>query len=428
MTSPARATFAVVTMGCPKNEADSDRLEAALVGAGHRPAPTSAADLVLVNTCGFIDAAKEESIAVLLDACDEAHARGARVAAYGCLVARHEAELAAALPELDLLSAFDLAPVLELLARLEWRGGATSPGSRRRRRPLHAYLKVSDGCDRRCAFCAIPLIKGAYETVAPDAVLAAARAALDRGARELVLVGQDTTRWRVPGYGGLERLLADLRALEPLWLRLMYLQPEGLSDGVLEALAGFCVPYVDLPLQHASGRVLAAMGRGGDAATHLALLERVRASLPGAAVRSAFIAGYPGETDDDVEELLGFVAAAELAVAGVFVFDPQEGTRAAALPGQVPPALRAERAARLGDAVAAAARRYWASFVGRTVEVLVERGSRGVAAEVAGRIAEQAPDVDGQTWVAGARARRGQVIRALVDDADGYHLSGQAVT
>jgi ribosomal protein S12 methylthiotransferase len=428
VTTPARATFAVVTMGCPKNEADSDRLEAALVRAGHRRAPTSAADLVLVNTCGFIDAAKEESIAVLLDACDDAHARGARVAAYGCLVARYQAELAAAIPELDLVSAFDLGPVLDLLAGLEGRGGAGSLGADRRARPLHSYLKISDGCDLRCAFCAIPLIKGAYETVAPQAVLAAAREALARGARELVLVGQDTTRWRSPGYGGLDRLLAELSELAPLWLRLMYLQPGGLTDAVLDALARFCVPYVDLPLQHASGRVLRAMGRTGDAATHLALLARVRARLPGAAVRSTFIAGYPGETEDDVEELLDFVAAAELAVAGVFVFDPQEGTRAAALPDQVSQALREERAARLGDAVTIASRRYWATFVGRTVEVLVERGARGVAAEAAGRIAEQAPDVDGLTWVAGARARRGQVVRAVVGDADGYHLSGQAVT
>jgi ribosomal protein S12 methylthiotransferase RimO len=426
--SPAGATFAIVTMGCPKNEADSDRIAAALVGAGHRPARASAADLVLVNTCGFIDAAKEESIAVLLDACDDAHARGARVAAYGCLVARHQAELGAAIPELDLLSPFDLGPILDLLAALECPEPAARPAARSRRRPVHAYLKISDGCDRRCAFCAIPLIKGTYEAVPPAAVLGAARAALERGARELVLVGQDTTRWRSPGYGSLDRLLTDLGTLGPLWLRLMYLQPDGLTDAVLEALARYCVPYVDLPLQHASGRVLAAMGRRGDAATHLALLARVRAYLPHAAVRSAFIAGYPGETDDDVEELLDFVAAAELAVAGVFVFDPQEGTRAAALPGQVPAALREERAARLGEAVTAAARRYWASFVGRTVEVLVERGSRGVAAELAGRIAEQAPDVDGLTWVAGARARRGQVIRAVVDDADGYHLSGQAVT
>ena len=430
MTPPVPATFAVITMGCPKNEADSDRLEAALAGAGHRPAPASAADLVLVNTCGFIDAAKEESIDVLLDACEAAHARGARVAAYGCLIARHEAELRAALPEVDVFSAFDVGPVLELLARLG-RGRAAGDGSgalRPRRRPTHAYLKISDGCDRRCSFCAIPLIKGTYETVAPAEILAAAADALKAGARELVLVGQDTSRWQVAGYGGLERLLGDLRALGAVWLRLLYLQPDGLSAGVLEALAAHSVPYLDLPLQHASRSVLSAMGRSGDGDAYLALLARVRTALPQAALRSTFIAGFPGETDDDVEELIEFIGAARLAVAGVFVFDPQEGTLAATLPGQVPAALAQERAARVGDAITRAAERYWRSFVGREVEVLVERGRRGTSSELTGRIAQQAPDVDGLTFVTGAPARRGQLVRAVVDDIDGYHLLAQAVT
>ena len=153
------------------------------------------------------------------------------------------------------------------------------------------------------------------------------------------------------------------------------------------------------------GAVLARMGRTGDGESYLALLERVRAALPDVALRSTFITGFPGETDDDLEELLDFIDAAGLAVAGVFVFDPQEGTPAAALPGQIPPALREERAARVGDAVVRATRSYWESFVGTPVEVLVEQGSRGAAGEVTGRIAQQAPDVDGLTLVAGAKAR-----------------------
>ena len=243
-----------------------------------------------------------------------------------------------------------------------------------------------------------------------------------------MLVGQDTSRWRAAGYGGLERLLGDLRALGAVWLRLLYLQPDGLSAGVLEALATYSVPYLDLPLQHASRPVLAAMGRSGDGDSYLALLERVRAAVPRAALRSTFIAGFPGETDDDVEELIEFIGAARLAVAGVFVFDPQEGTAAAALPGQVPIALRKERAARVGDAITRAADLYWRSFVGRRVEVLVERGCRDTSSELTGRIAQQAPDVDGLTFVAGARARRGRLVSAIVDDVDGYHLLAQAVT
>ncbi len=430
-------------MGCPKNEADSDRLEAELRGAGHRPAPLSSADLVLVNTCGFIDAAKQESIDVLLDVCEATHARGGHVAAYGCLIARHEAELRVELPEVDVFSPFDTGPILELLAQLAGRGrcapgveGAARAGGAageaatqpRRRRPTHAYVKISDGCDRRCSFCAIPQIKGTYRAVAPAEILASAEAALAGGARELVLVGQDTSRWSWPGYGGLERLLCDLRGLGAVWLRLLYLQPDGLSEAVLDALAAYGVPYVDIPLQHASRPVLRAMGRGGDGETYLALLDGVRAHLPQVAVRSTFMTGFPGETEDDVDELIAFIGAARLAVAGVFVFDAQDGTAAAAMKGQVPETQRNERAARVGDAVARAARSYWEGFVGETVDVLVERGSRGVSSEVTGRIAQQAPDVDGLTCVAAVRARRGQVVRALVSDIAGYHLFAQAVT
>jgi ribosomal protein S12 methylthiotransferase len=263
--------FAVVTLGCPKNEADSDALARRLRAAGHREAPPGRADVVVVNTCGFIDAAKEESIEALLDAAEVAHAHGARVAAVGCLVERHREELARELPEVDLWCGLDMAPLLAALRRsagveIEGGGEAAFVPVPRRPRPVSSYVKISDGCDRRCAFCAIPLIKGDYEIVPSTEVLRAARAALAAGARELVLVGQDTSRWSEPGWGGLQRLLAALAALEPppAWLRLLYLQPEGVDAGLLEALARFAVPYVDLPLQHASRAVLRRMARSGD--------------------------------------------------------------------------------------------------------------------------------------------------------------------
>ncbi len=206
----------------------------------------------------------------------------------------------------------------------------------RRPRPVSAYVKISDGCDRRCSFCAIPLIKGDYETVAAAEVVRAARAQLAAGARELVLVGQDTSRWAEPGWGGMSRLLAELAALDPApsWLRLLYLQPDGITGELLDALAAYAVPYVDVPLQHASGAVLRRMRRSGDGSAHLALLERVRRALPGAAVRSTFITGFPGETDAEFRELVSFVREAGLAVAGVFVYDEQEGTAAAGMRGR----------------------------------------------------------------------------------------------
>jgi ribosomal protein S12 methylthiotransferase len=382
------------------------------------------ADAVIVNTCGFIDAAKEESIETLLSTCAAVHARGAQVVAYGCLVERYRGELARELPEIDVLCGFETQPILTLLDRLG-RAGLEAPPAQRMRRPLVSYLKISDGCDRRCTFCAIPLIKGRYAPVAPRPILELAKAELQRGARELVLVGQDTACYRAPGYGGLARLLSDLAALEPFWLRLLYLQPQSVTAALLEALAAYTVPYVDLPLQHASGRVLKAMGRQGNGEAYLDLLAQVRRVLPGAAIRSTFMTGFPGETESEFEELLQFVAAAGLAVAGVFAFDPQEGTAAAGLPQQVAADVREERAARLSAVAEAAARPFWESQLGRTFEVLVEHGCRGVDSEATGRIAAQAPDVDGVTYVSGGALRRGQVVHATVDGVLGFDLTAR---
>jgi tRNA A37 methylthiotransferase MiaB len=250
------------------------------------------------------------------------------------------------------------------------------------------------------------------------------------GARELVLVGQDTSRWAQPGWGGMSRLLAELAALEPApdWLRLLYLQPDGIDRELLEALAAHAVPYVDVPLQHASGAVLRRMRRSGDGAAHLALLDRVRAVLPGAAVRSTFITGFPGETDAEFDELVAFVHDARLAVAGVFVYDEQEGTAAAGMAGAVPAALALERAAILGEIIDREAERFWSSLAGATVDVLVERGAARADGAAIGRLALQAPDVDGRTTVRGARVRRGDLVTAVVGDTLGYDVEAVAAT
>ncbi len=432
-------SFFIQTLGCPKNDADSDTLEMRLRAAGHSPAPTDDADVVIVNTCGFIDAAKEESIAAILDATAAAHLRGSRVAAVGCLVERYGDELAAEIPEVDIWCGLDHAPLLTALRRAGERAdhqddapAATTPTLSvpvpRRPRPVSAYLKISDGCDRRCAFCAIPLIKGDHQTVPAAEVLRAARARLAAGARELVLVGQDTSRWKEPGWGGVDRLLAELAALEPspVWLRLLYLQPDGVTERLLDAMAAHAVPYLDLPLQHASGAVLRRMRRSGDGAAHLALLERIRAALPGAAVRSTFITGFPGETDAEFQELVSFVEEAGLAVAGVFVYDEQEGTAAADMPGAVPHGVALERAALLGEVIDRTATAYWEALSGAEVEVLVERGTTRAEGTAVGRMALQAPDVDGRTTLAGVRCRRGDLVRAVVHDTLGYDVEAVA--
>jgi MiaB/RimO family radical SAM methylthiotransferase len=360
------------------------------------------------------------------------------VAAVGCLVERYRDDLAAEIPEVDLWCGLDTAPLLAALAeagegeaaRALAAGAGAAVRVPRRPRPVSAYVKISDGCDRRCSFCAIPLIKGDYETVPSKEVLRTARAALAAGARELVLVGQDTSRWAQPGWGGVSRLLGELAALEPApdWLRLLYLQPDGIDDELLEAIAAHAVPYIDVPLQHASGAVLRRMRRSGDGDAHLRLLQQIRSVLPGAAVRSTFIAGFPGETDAEFEELLGFVHAARLAVAGVFVYDEQEGTAAAGMPGAVPQELAFERAARLGEVIDQEAERFWSELTSRTVDVLIERGTSRPEGAAVGRCALQAPDVDGRTTVRGARVRRGDLVRAEVRDSLGYDVEAVAAT
>jgi ribosomal protein S12 methylthiotransferase len=360
----------------------------------------------------------------LLDAAEFAHSRGARVAAVGCLVERYRAELVEEVPEVDLWCGLDTRPLVATLAAAE--SCVTAARTTRRARPVHAFIKVSDGCDRHCSFCAIPLIKGEYEIVPAGTILSAAREALAQGARELVLVGQDTSRWQQPGWGGLHRLLAALKALEPapVWLRLLYLQPEHITDPLLEALAEYAVPYIDVPLQHASGTVLRRMRRAGDGESYLRLLAHIRTILPGAALRSTFITGFPGETEEDFEELLRFVDAAGLSAAGVFPFDAQEGTHAAALPNQVPSPLALERAGRLGLAIDEAAARFWQGLEGRRLDVLVERGTRRRDGVAVGRCALQAPDVDGRTFVKGKAVRRGQQTTCVVTGTAGYDVEG----
>jgi ribosomal protein S12 methylthiotransferase len=438
VTGPAAgARFFIVTLGCPKNEADSDSLGVLLGAAGHTPAGAEAADVVIVNTCGFIDAAKEESIETVLEAAEVVRRTGARLVVCGCLVSLHREELAAELPEVDLFTAFDYAPLLELLSNVsasrEPAAGAgrragpagAATGVPRRQRPVHAFVKISDGCDQRCAFCAIPLIKGPYVALPPDEVLAAAGHALAAGAREIVLVGQDTSRWSWPGYGDLGRLLAELKSLGAPWVRMLYLQPEGVTGALLDALAAHALPYIDLPLQHADGAVLRRMGRAGDDAAYLGLLATIRDRLPDVAVRSTFLVGHPGEDEAAFERLEAFVHAAGLAVAGVFVFDPQVGTRSHEDPGRVPASVAEERAARLAAAIEEASRPFWDGLVGRELDVLVERGTRS-RGEAVGRIHSQAPDVDGQTILTGCAVRRGDLVRASITAVTGYDVHAVA--
>lgn len=424
--------IAFVTLGCPKNEVDSDRMAAAVEASAYRLVPEpDDADVVVLNTCSFIQPATEESIAEAFALAESWRPLrdGRRLIVAGCMVSRYGNDLAEAMPEPDAFVAVaDEGHLLSVIERLT--GVPPAPGSvavERTKPAFTAYLKVSEGCDRRCAYCTIPDIRGPFVSVPADAVVAEARFLVSAGARELVLVGQDIAAYGNDAAEGVDlaTLLRDICTIEgDFRIRLMYVQPDGVTNRLLETMAAeprIC-RYLDIPLQHASGPVLEAMGRTGDARSHLALLTRVREALPGISLRTTVMAGFPGETERDFDVLEAFLAGAKFDHAGVFAYSPEEGTRAAALPVEVPEPVRVRRAQRLRDVADEAGFARAAARVGETTHVLVE----GIDEDGAmwGRTCGQAPDVDGVTFLEGVTAQAGEFVSLRVADSVGYDLVG----
>jgi ribosomal protein S12 methylthiotransferase len=428
------------TLGCPKNDADTSVLARRLAGEGVTlvSVPEQATHL-LINTCGFTQEAKEESIGAILDAADAYPA--AELLVMGCLVERYRRELVTEIPEVTAWFGLgDQDALVGMLERrdvgetMQARGGgpppSSTPGGVAR---SFAYVKISDGCDHPCTFCAIPGIKGPYRGLSAAAILAEARAALDEGARELVLVGQDTAIWE-DGDLRLADLLDGLAADPRVrWIRLLYLQPEHVDEGLLRLLAGHekVVPYLDIPFQHASGAVLRRMARGGDGESHLALLRRARTLMPEVSIRSTFIVGFPGETEEDLDSLLQFVAEAGFAHAGAFVYSPEEGTKAARLRPRIPTEVARERLTRLSSLLLDLAEERNADMAGRHLQVMIDVLAPGEAdtgapeGAAVGRTVGQAPEIDGVTVIEGplpVGLAVGDVISAEVVDAVGYDL------
>lgn len=430
---PEVPAIAFVTLGCPKNEVDTDRMAAAVSSSAYRLVDDIAdADAVVLNTCAFIQPATEEAIAEFFSLHTEWRpARlGRRIIVAGCLPSRYGEELRDALSEADAFLPVTaegglLATLEELFgspAQAASGPGRLTPGST-------AYLKVSEGCDRRCAYCTIPAIRGPFVSAPLDALVDEARWLIDHGARELVLVGQDIASYGVDLAAG-EDLATLVRRLDALdgdfRLRLMYVQPDGVTDTLLNTLASasHVCRYLDIPLQHASGPVLDAMGRTGDAAAHLSLVDRVRSALPGVVLRTTIMTGFPGETDVDARILEEFLAEAELDYVGVFTYSPEEGTVAASLPDQVDPAVAEERAQRVRDIADSVGFARAAAAVGTRQRVLIEGVDED--GELFGRTCGQAPEVDGVTLV-DTDVSVGDFIELTITDSLGYDLIG-AVT
>ena len=454
MTSPTRV--ALVTLGCARNEVDSEELAARFADGGFELVPDAAdADAVVVNTCGFVEQAKQDSIDTLLQARGlDADGRRRTVVAVGCLAERYGTELAGALPEADAVLGFDSYPDLaERLSSIvagerpaahvprdrrallpvtpveRAAGRAPASGPRPVRRRLDdspvAPLKLASGCDRRCSFCAIPSFRGSFVSRPPEEVLAEAEWLAEQGVRELHLVSENST-----SYGKdlgdirlLERLLPQVAAVPGIArVRLAYLQPAEMRPGLVEVIAGTpgVAAYYDLSFQHASPDVLRRMRRFGGTGPFLELIERIRELAPAAGIRSNVIVGFPGETKADVAELERFLTEARLDAVGVFRYSDEDGTEAATLPGKVRSDVakrRYERVVSLAETLTAARAE---ERVGETVEVLVEE----VTPEGAeGRAHHQAPEVDGSVRLPGIRAVvPGDVVPARVVASEGVDL------
>ena len=393
-TLPAMSrSFWVETLGCPKNQVDTDKLTGTMLAGGLVPAGAPEdADLVVVNTCAFIEDARRESVEVILDLADRKGA-GAELVVTGCMAERYGDELAAALPEADAVVGFGVPVTLgatrvsaaETVPAFDLLNLARPPAS-----APWAYVKVAEGCDRACGFCAIPSFRGRQRSRAFDAVLAEVDGLAAGGVREIVLVAQDLAAYGRDQGRGTRSIVPLVGAVAERVdrVRLLYLYPSDLTDGLIEAICATGLPYFDLSLQHASGPLLRRMRRWGDGERFLRRIERIRSAEPDAAFRSSFIVGYPGETEAHHDELLAFVAEADLDWAGFFAYSAEDGTYAAGLDGAVDPGLVDERLAELREVQDAITARHRDRLIGTVAEVLVD--APGVA-----RSHREAPEIDG---------------------------------
>jgi ribosomal protein S12 methylthiotransferase len=444
----SKGRYAFVSLGCPKNLVDSERMLGMLRLDGYELVDDPrGADFAVVNTCGFIEAARIESFAAIdemLELKRRGELRGVIVS--GCLAERQKESLLVDRPEIDhLVGVFgreEVTKVADRLVgglseqRLVFRPAPTHPlpdTARMRITPRHfAYLKISEGCDRLCTFCAIPRMRGKHATKPIEEVVAEARELAADGVRELVIVAQDTTYYGMDLYGQ-PRLVELLRELEKVdgldWIRLMYFYPMYVTDELIGLIAASerIVPYLDMPLQHASDRMLRRMQRRVSRVETESLLATLRQRIPNLVMRTTFITGFPGETAADFDELVGFVRAQRFERLGVFTYSFEPDTPAAKLPGHLPEEVKLERRARLMAEQQEIAFAWNDSQLGRRLEVLIDAAVRDEKNAWIGRSYADAPDVDGVVYVTGERISAGSFVPCEVVGRSGYDLVAAAV-
>ncbi|NWG14430.1 MAG: 30S ribosomal protein S12 methylthiotransferase RimO [Acidobacteria bacterium] len=437
-----------MSLGCPKNLVDSEVMIGHLHREGHSlTTDCSEAEILIVNTCSFIAEARQESIDTILEAA-EFKKSGAcrRLVVTGCLAERYSKEIQSDLPEVDAVLGTNQIP---LIARAVAGEPVPAPGRFGRSKadlylynhrtprvpatpPYTAYIKIAEGCDHSCSFCIIPKLRGAFRSRRIDSVVREAEDLAARGVREITLVAQDTTSYGTDlgMQDGLTRLVEALERIDGIcWIRFLYVYPKLVSDRLMHLVAGsekIC-KYIDMPLQHASTRILRAMRRGGSRLSLSRMIERIRRGIPDVTFRTTMIVGFPGETERDFQELLGFCRDVEFDRLGVFVYSNEEGTRSFGMGGQVPIRTARRRQGELMEQQAAISRRKNSRLVGRELPILVEGASRESDLLLQGRLPSQAPEIDGVCLISDSEVgalkpgefRTIRITRALAHDLIG---------
>ena len=409
---------AFISLGCAKNLVNTEQMMALVRDAGHTvTGQAEGADVAVLNTCGFIDSAKNEAIDNILELAQlKAEGKLGKLLVAGCLSQRYQEQIIDEMPEVDgILGTGSYTDIVSALAQLEAGGHpcllgdidhTAEDGERVVTTPPYtAYLKIAEGCNNRCAFCIIPYLRGRYRSRSMESLLAEAEGLAKRGVKELIVIAQDITRYGTDLYGRrmLGELLTQLCKLDFHWIRLHYLYPDELDDDLIEVIAREkkILKYIDIPLQHCNDRLLKSMNRRGTKAEITALLEKLRAKLPGLVLRTSLICGLPGEGEAEFEELCDFLCQVRIERAGVFQFSPEEGTPAATMPDQVPDEVAKRRVELVVDLQSRIMDDYNDSRLGETVEVLCE-GFDPEAGCYAGRTYADSPDIDGRVYFTAA--------------------------
>ena len=431
-----------VTLGCAKNEVDTDRMRTLLRNAGLADAEdVNDADIVLINTCSFLASATEESVECTLELADQAQegVRELPIVMCGCVPSRYGDDLPSELPEVSAFVRTDeedgIVDVVAKVLGLSISSAREAEGALRTVEGASAFVKISDGCDRFCSFCAIPYIRGRYASRPADEICEEVASLAEGGVREFVLIGQDTGIWG-SDFDQPSSLARLLRELAPIvrpyggWLRVLYLQPEGMTDELIETIRDVdeVLPYIDIPIQHCSERILSAMNRSGSAKEYARLFDRLRDEIPGMVLRSTGMAGFPTETEDEADELVDFIRDQAFDYCSVFEYSPEDGTAAAAMDGQIPDDIKVERAQRLQDVAEQCGFSATAAHVGETSRVIVdgvEEGENGP--ELIGHAWFQAPDSDGAVHMEYGEASVGDFVTCRFVDSFCYELVGEII-